>query len=268
MDESAALACRGVGAAERERLTMRLTIVGSGDAFGSGGRFNTCFWVETAKATLMLDCGASSPVALKGRGLDFGRIDGVVLSHLHGDHFGGLVFLLLDEQLLQKRTRPLLIAGPPGTRARLEAALEVFFPRAASNRWRFSLRIVEIEPGRATEVLGHSVSTTEVIHQSGAPSTAVRISDGERLLAYSGDTEWTDALISVAVDADLFILECYGYARYVPGHLTWEILKPRLLELRAKRIMVTHMNSAMLKHLDEVRAAGLDVAEDGAVMEF
>ena len=49
--ERAALACRGVGAAERERLTMRLTIVGCGDAFGSGGRFNTCFWLETAKAT-------------------------------------------------------------------------------------------------------------------------------------------------------------------------------------------------------------------------
>ena len=98
--ERAALACCGFGTAQRERLIMRLTIVGSGDAFGSGGRFNTCFWVETAKATLMLDCGASSPVALKGRGLDFGRVDGVVLSHLHGDHFGGLGFLLLDEQLL------------------------------------------------------------------------------------------------------------------------------------------------------------------------
>ena len=47
------------------RLTVRLTIVGSGDAFGSGGRFNACFWLETAKGTLLLDCGASSLVALK-----------------------------------------------------------------------------------------------------------------------------------------------------------------------------------------------------------
>jgi len=68
---------------------MRLTIVGSGDAFGSGGRFNTCFWLETAKATLMLDCGASSPVALKGRGLAFDRVDGVILSHLHATTSAG-----------------------------------------------------------------------------------------------------------------------------------------------------------------------------------
>jgi ribonuclease BN (tRNA processing enzyme) len=268
MRERATLACRHFGAAKRERLTMRLTIVGSGDAFGSGGRFNTCFWVETATATLMLDCGASSPVALKTRGLNFDRVDGIILSHLHGDHFGGLPFLLLDAQLLQKRTRPLVIAGPPSTRARLEAALEVFFPRAASSKWRFPFEIVEIEPGHPVQVLGHAVATTQVIHQSGAPSTAVRVSDGRKLLAYSGDTEWTDALLPVAAGADLFIVECYGYARPVPGHLTWETLKPRLADLRARRIMVTHMNETMLAHLDEVRTAGLDIAQDGAVIEL
>jgi ribonuclease BN (tRNA processing enzyme) len=247
---------------------MRLTIVGSGDAFGSGGRFNTCFWVETREATLMLDCGASSPVALKAHGLEFGHVDAVILSHLHGDHFGGLVFLLLDEQLLQRRTRPLLIAGPPTTRARLEAALDVFFPKAASNQWRFPFEIMEIEPGRPVELLGHDVLTTEVVHQSGAPSTALRVSDGQKIIAYSGDTEWTDALVPVADGADLFIIECYAYARRVPGHLTWEILKPRLADLRARRIMATHMNSRMLEHLDEVRGAGLEIAEDGAVVEI
>ena len=247
---------------------MRLTIIGSGDAFGSGGRFNTCFWLETAKATLLVDCGASSPVALKARGLDFGRVDGVILSHLHGDHFGGLPFLLLDAQLLSRRERPLVIAGPPGTRARIEAALEVFFPRAATNQWRFPFEIAEIAPGRPAEMIGHSIATMEVVHQSGAPSTAVRISDGRTEFAYSGDTEWTEALLPVAAGADLFIVECYGHARYVPGHLTWEILKPRLPELRARRIMVTHMNDRMLAHLDEVKAAGLLVAEDGAVIEF
>jgi ribonuclease BN (tRNA processing enzyme) len=247
---------------------MRLTIVGCGDAFGSGGRFNTCFWLETAKATLLIDCGASSPVALRARGLDFGRVDAVILSHLHGDHFGGLPFLLLDAQLLSRRERPLTIAGPPGTRARIEASLENFFPHAATNQWRFPFTYVEIEPGRPTGIIGHSVVTAEVVHQSGAPSTAVRVSDGQKLFAYSGDTEWTEALLGVAADVDLFIVECYGYARYVPGHLTWEILKPRLPDLRARRIMVTHMKDRMLAHRDELTAAGLLVAEDGAVLEF
>src|SRR5262245_63163130 len=123
---------------------MRLTIVGSGDAFGSGGRFNTCFWLETAKGTLLVDCGASSLVALKARGLDPNRVDGIVLSHLHGDHFGALPFLLLDAQFLTRRERPLLIAGPPGTRARLDPSLAVLFLRSNTNNWRVYWEVDEI----------------------------------------------------------------------------------------------------------------------------
>jgi ribonuclease BN (tRNA processing enzyme) len=247
---------------------MRLTIVGSGDAFGSGGRFNTCFWLQTAKATLLVDCGASSPVALKAQNLDHGNVDGIILSHLHGDHFGALPFLLLEAQLVARRERPLTIAGPPGSRARIEAALEVFFPRATSNRWRFPFEIVEIEVGKPADILGHLVTTAEVVHQSGAPSTALRISDGEKLFAYSGDTSWTDALIGVADGADLFVCECYGYTGVLKGHLSWEILQPKLPSLRAKRIMLTHMNPSMLAKVEEARAAGLMIAEDGMVIDI
>ena len=220
---------------------MRLTIIGSGDAFGSGGRFNTCFFLETAKGTLLVDCGASSLVALKARGVDPNAIDGILLSHLHGDHFGALPFLLLDAQFLTRRERPLLIAGPPGTRTRLDQSLELLFPRSSTNEWRFSWKVMEIEVARPTEVLGHSVTTTEVLHYSGAPSTAIVLSDGDKRFAYSGK---------------------------LPGHISWDVLKPRLPDLRARRIMLTHMNPVMLAHLDEVRAAGALVAEDGAVIEL
>ena len=247
---------------------MRLTIVGSGDAFGSGGRFNTCFWLETAKAVLLVDCGASTPVALKGRGLDHGKVDGIVLSHLHGDHFGALPFLLLDAQLVMRRERPLTIAGPPGTQARVEAAIECFFPRALTNKWRFPFEIVEMEVGKSTNILGHEVATAEVVHQSGAPSMALRVSDGEKIFAYSGDTEWTDALIPIADGADLFICECYGYVGALRGHLSWEVLQPKLPSLRARRLMLTHMNPSMLAKVEEARAAGVMIAEDGMMVEI
>jgi ribonuclease BN (tRNA processing enzyme) len=247
---------------------MRLTIVGSGDAFGSGGRFNTCFLLEAAKGVLLVDFGSSSLIALKARDIDPNRIDGILLSHLHGDHFGGLPFLLLDAQFLARRERPLLIAGPPGTRTRLDQLLEVFFPLSTLNKWRFPWKVVELDVGSSSEVLGYSVSTAEVVHFSGAPSTAVRISDGEKVFAYSGDTEWVEALVSIAAGADLFVVECYKYSGHPSGHLTWKILRPRLGDLRARRIMLTHMNPTMLDRLDEVRADGVLIAEDGAVIEF
>ena len=247
---------------------MKLTIAGSGDAFGSGGRLSTCFLLETAKATLLVDCGASAMPALKKQGIDPNRIEAIVLSHLHGDHFGGLPFLLLDAQFLSRREQPLLIAGPPGTRARLDALLEVFFPKSTGSKWRFAWRVEEIAVGIETDLLGHSLSTAEVIHQSGAPSTAVRVSDGEKIFAYSGDTEWTDALRAIAANADLFICECYGYAGKIAGHITWEILKSRLADLGAKRTMVTHMNPSVLDRLEELKAAGVLIADDGLQLEF
>jgi ribonuclease BN (tRNA processing enzyme) len=247
---------------------MKLTIVGSGDAFGSGGRCNTCFWLETARGTLLVDFGASAPPALKGRGLDPNRIDGIVLSHLHGDHFGGLPFLLLDYQFLLRRERPLLIAGPPGAKQRIDAAMEVFFPKSTGSKWKYEWYVEEIPVGVETDVLGHKIVTAEVIHQSGAPSTALRLNDGEKTFAYSGDTEWTDALLPIARGADLFVCECYAYAGKLTGHLTWEILQPKLSALAAKRTMLTHMNAGMLEKRDEPRRAGVLVAEDGLTLEF
>ena len=252
----------------RCQMTMRLTIVGCGDAFGSGRRFNTCFKIDAKQAAILLDCGASSLVALKAHHIDPNVIDAIMLSHLHGDHFGGLPFLLLDAQLLSRRTRPLVIAGPPGTRARLDAALEVFFPRSTSTAWHFAWKVKEIVPGRPSELLGLTVETIEVEHPSGAPSTAVRLGDGERVLAYSGDTQWTDALLSIGRNADLFIVECYEYARDIAYHMNWNVLRSRLADLGAKRVMITHLGPAMLAQAEVARAAGVLVACDGAVVEI
>jgi ribonuclease BN (tRNA processing enzyme) len=174
---------------------MRLTVIGCGDAFGSGGRFNTCFMIDGADHKLLLDCGASTPVALKVRNVDLNTIDAIVLSHLHGDHFGALPFFMLESQFHLRREKPLTVLGPPGTRERVTTAMEVFFPRSSRNAWRFPFTIGEITPGMPDKVLGFTVSTAEVVHQSGAPSTAVRLTEGGKTLAYSGDTEWTEALI-------------------------------------------------------------------------
>ncbi len=247
---------------------MRLSVIGSGDAFGSGGRFHTCFMIEADGRTILLDCGASSSVAMKARSIDFNAIDGVVLSHLHGDHFGALPFLLLDAQFHSRRERPLTVAGPPSTRERVFATCEVMFPRSTQNTWRFPLDFVEISPGVPDEVLGFAIRTAEVVHFSGAPSTAVRLARGGKTLSYSGDTEWTDALIPIADGADLFIIECYDHSRDVTGHMNFQRLKEKRPVLRARSIMITHMNPTMLAHRDEARREGFVVAEDGLVIDL
>jgi len=247
---------------------MRLTIVGSGDAFGSGGRFNTCFHLAVGERRVLIDCGASTHVALKVRGIDANTIDAIILSHLHGDHFGGIVFLLIEGQFLSRRERPLLIAGPPGTRQRIDAAIEVFFPGSTKNKWRFPWSVTEIPVGEPTDVLGLNVVSAEVVHNSGAPSTALRINDGTKIFAYSGDTQWTDALLPIASGADLFIVECYEYDRELNGHMRWMTIRERLKDFAARRVMLTHMNPNMLAKTDEAKAAGVLVAKDGLALDL
>ena len=101
-----------------------------------------------------------------------------------------------------------------------------------------------------------------------SPSTALRLFDGDKTFAYSGDTEWTDALLPIAAGADLFVCECYAYAGKMTGHLSWEILQPKLPALGAKRVMLTHMNPSVLARLDEIAAAGVLLADDGVMLEL
>jgi ribonuclease BN (tRNA processing enzyme) len=116
---------------------VRITFAGTGDAFGSGGRLQSCVVVDGQQTTFLIDCGASSLPALRRIGRSPNDADAIVISHLHGDHFAGIPFLLLDAQYAGKRVRPLTIAGPEGTTTRIEQALEVLFPGAAATPGAF-----------------------------------------------------------------------------------------------------------------------------------
>jgi ribonuclease BN (tRNA processing enzyme) len=236
---------------------MRLTILGCGDAFGSGGRANTCYLLQTKRSTTALDFGATSLVEMKRRGFDPRRLDAIVLSHLHGDHFGGIPFLFLDLQFDCQRKRPFTIVGPVGTRERLFAAAEVFFPGTATMDWRFPLTIIDLPCGQEHALADLSIVSHEVVHPSGAPSTGLRIRSGGRTLAFSGDTEWTESLPTIARDADLFLCECYKPTGTPTYHMSLELLDANRDRLGAKRIMLTHMSPAMLDRTDEAVAKGL-----------
>jgi ribonuclease BN (tRNA processing enzyme) len=261
------MACGVGGAAERTGLTMRFTAVGCGDAFGSGARANTCFLVETAATTIALDFGATSLVALKRLGLDPNCIDAVMLSHLHGDHFGGLPFLLLDAQFDRHREKPLTIIGPVGTQERVKAAQEVFFPRSSTNKWKFALNFVDL-PCRTDHRFGDiDIWTAEVVHPSGAPSTAVRLRASGRTLVYSGDTSWTETLVEAAQGADLFVTECYRLTGAPVAHLSLEEIDANRARFGARRIMLTHMSAEVLEKLAEIETRGYLLAYDGLVLD-
>jgi ribonuclease BN (tRNA processing enzyme) len=244
---------------------MEVQFLGSGDAFGSAGRFNTCFHVRDRRGAFLVDCGASSMIAMRKFGVDPNTIRAVLISHLHGDHFGGLPFLILDAQLVSMRTAPLTIAGPPGLRERLIAAMENFFPGSTKVERRFELAIRELEPRMAEDVEGIEVTPYVVKHPCGAPPFALRLTVDGKVLCYSGDTEWVDSLREAASGSDLLIAEAYFFDKKIKFHLDYSTLASHLPELNAKRVILTHMNA---KTLERLHGSDVELAEDGMIVSI
>jgi ribonuclease BN (tRNA processing enzyme) len=244
---------------------MQVRFAGSGDAFGSGGRFQTCIWLGGGGQVLLVDCGATSLVALKAQGLDPNEVGAVAVTHLHGDHFGGLPFLILDGQFTRRST-PLLVAGPPGIRARLTEAMENLFPGSSRVRRRFPVEVTELAVDGTPAALGAAtVRGWEVEHACGAPPLALRVELGSVTFAYSGDTQWTPALADAARQADLFAAEAYTFDRPVRYHLDYHTLHAHLGDIRADRVVLTHMSADMLRRLAD---AELPAAHDGMVVDL
>lgn len=243
---------------------MKLRFLGCGDAFGSGGRFNTCFLVEESGTCFLIDCGASSMIAMRKFDVDPNSIDAVLITHLHGDHFGGLVFMLMDAQLMSKRTRPLVIVGPKTLAKRLSDTMECLFPGSTGMTWRYELTIDEFEDG-VEWIRGPIVARPfRVKHFCGAPPFALRVTCGGKIVTYTGDTEWVDALVPAARDADLFIAESYFRDKKMKFHLDFQTLMQHLDEIRPKHLVLTHMSSDMLDAVPDFPTnLPVTAAEDG-----
>lgn len=246
-------------------MGVRIQFLGSGDAFGSGGRLQTCMLVDTGADKFLIDCGASALIAMRKYQVNPNEISTIFISHLHGDHFCGIPFFILDAQMISKRTAPLAIVGPIGTKQRIVNAMEVLFPGSSQTEQKFSVSIRELDAGGSDDINGFHITSYPVAHPSGSPSTALRIEAAGKVIAYTGDTEWQESLVTAARGADILIAESYCFNKKVKFHLDYHTLMEHGNELEAKRLILTHMNDNMLANLHNISC---EYAEDGKGIEI
>jgi ribonuclease BN (tRNA processing enzyme) len=242
---------------------MLLNVIGSSDAFGSGGRYHSSYLLETSKGRLLLDCGANSPLALKRAGITVSGIDAIAISHCHGDHFGGLPFLFLDKMFMERGAKLLEILGPPGIQARTEALLECLYPTIKDLPRSFELVYRELPPGKETPWRGLPIRAFEVEHFSGTPSLALSIADEGQVFSFSGDSAWCSGVIEAGRGASLYLIECTYFSTKSSMHLDYLTLAAKFGEIGAKRYLITHMGEEMLAALDKIDTAKCIAAGDG-----
>jgi ribonuclease BN (tRNA processing enzyme) len=245
---------------------MHLQFVGCGDAFGSGGRFNTCFHLVGKQINALIDCGATSLVAMNRLAINRNDIDTIFFSHFHADHIGGLPFFLLEANYVLKRDRTLTLVGPPGLKSHYANVMEGAFPGTKTLELRFPLAFKELEIGKRSEVGNLCVTPYHVVHDDRAgPCLGLRFEAEGKVIAYSGDTEWTEALIDVGREADLFICEAYTRDKPISTHMALSLLESHLSQIRPKRLVLTHMSNDMLARRGEVP---YQTAEDGMIVDL
>jgi ribonuclease BN (tRNA processing enzyme) len=215
----------------------------------------------------LIDCGASSLIAMKRLGIAYNAIDLIVLTHYHADHCGGVPFFILDAQFVAKRTHPLTIAGPPPIKEWFSRLMETAFEGSLHSAKKFEVSLVELAPEHPWLFRNAEIRSVRVRH--GLPPESYhgyRITIDGKVLAFSGDTEWTDSLIELGRDADLFVSEAYVYDRPVRMHLAYRQLIEKLALIRPKRLIITHMSNDMLDRGNGDIA--YENAQDGLVVEI
>jgi len=245
-------------------VKVSVRFVGSGDSFGSGGRFQTCILVDGDGTRFAIDFGTSSLIALNQQGIEHNSIDAILLTHLHGDHCGGVPFMLMDAMLGARRSRPLTIAGPHDTRARMAVIAEALFPGSEVMVPKFPLDYVEMEVGHTNAVRNLRVTPYAAKHTRQTNPTFLRVEVGDKVIAYTGDGEWTDEMAEMGRGADLVVAECYYYEKPIKWHLNYPALVEHVRNFGAKRVILTHMSREMLLHAKDVPE---ESAHDGMVVE-
>ena len=101
----------------------------------------------------------------------------------------------------------------------------------------------------------------------GAPSYALRLEVGGKVVAFTGDSEWVESLVEAGRSADLYIMECYQFEGEPRFHTSWKTIQAQLDRIGAKRTLLTHMAEPMLARRSEVQDPRVVLAEDGLVLD-
>jgi ribonuclease BN (tRNA processing enzyme) len=239
---------------------MRVTTLGTGDAFGAAGQFHSAIVMQAGNTTALIDCGPTILQALHRSKIAADEIDLILVTHLHGDHIGGVPMLLLDYQYRSRRTRPLVVIGSALCAERLEALTNLMYGELAKDRRRFPVVYKIIRPGRPISIRGMRIHAYRMQHTDRFPCLGYRIEHRRNAVAFTGDTTWCDSIPAMSRGANLLLTECTDFDQRTPVHLSYTQLREHQAEIGAKRIVLTHVGDDLLRNRARVR---LHIARDG-----
>lgn len=247
---------------------MKLTVVGCSGSLPGPGSPASCYLVQAGDTTIVLDLGNGTVGPLQ-RFVELHEVDGVLLSHLHPDHYMDLCgyYVAIRYGPWAGGDR-ISVWGPDGTADRLARAYGL--PADPGMTGEFDVAAYPDQPFDIGDV---RVTAVRVVHP--VPAYALRLEHDGRVLTYSGDTAATPALVEAARDADVFVCEAAfdDGADNPPGHhLTGREAGEHAAAAGAERLVLTHIlpwgsSASARDEAGAVYAGDILVAEPGLVIE-
>lgn len=133
---------------------LRLSILGSSSAVPMSNRSPSAQFLSMGNEHFLIDCGEGTQVKLRQHRIGFSRLKHILISHLHGDHFYGLVPLLSTLQLLDRRA-PLYLYGPEKLKEAVMQQLEITEARIS-----YPLHFTVLDASKKTTI--HETDSLEI----------------------------------------------------------------------------------------------------------
>lgn len=211
---------------------MKITVLGHWGAYPDANEATAGYLVQTDKINLLLDCG-SGILSLLQNYVSLDELDGVILSHYHGDHMAdinSLQYSTMIQSKLGNRKKPLIIYG---------INQQPYFNKLSYGEY---CKAVQIDNNSVLDIEDLRITFSGNIHPM--PCLSMKIQQGSKSFVYTGDTEWTENLIDLAKGTDLLISECTLYNdqfKMIPGHLTAGEAGKIASKANVDKLMLTHL---------------------------
>ena len=196
---------------------LHVLLCGTGSPLPDPSRAESCTLVVAGRTLLLVDAGDGAARNLGRWGVPLGRLQAVLVTHLHSDHVEGLPGIALQRWVGGAAQTPLPLLGPPGVE---QLAAGFSMALTADNGWRTAHHGPAIAPPAGAGMSGRAMAPGVVWNRDGvvvtaflvnhtpvAPAYGYRVDYKGRSVVISGDTAASPAVVAAAKGADVLVHE-------------------------------------------------------------